>query len=176
VFAISAITFIGEGVIFVLIIIFVKDVLGGDATEFSWIVTAYGAGGIAGGFLAAWLGGAFGETRLLSLSIAANGIFLLLMFNIPLLPLVVALGVPAGATVVGSIVGEQTLLQKWVPDGYMGRVFGAYETTQALLMLAGIGLAAVLAGPLGAVVVLSFVGVRYVMAGAVAWATLPGDR
>jgi MFS family permease len=176
VFAISAITFIGEGVIFVLIIIFVKDVLGGDATEFSWIVTAYGAGGIAGGFLAAWLGGAFGETRLLSLSIAANGIFLLLMFNIPLLPLVVALGVPAGATVVGSIVGEQTLLQKWVPDGYMGRVFGAYETTQALLMLAGIGLAAVLAGPLGAVVVLSFVGVLYVMAGAVAWATLPGDR
>ncbi len=70
---------------------------------------------------------------------------LLLMFNIPLLPLVVALGVPAGATVVGWFVGAQTLLQKWVPDSYRGRVFGAYETTQALLLLCGMGLAAVLA-------------------------------
>ena len=176
VFAVSAITFIGEGAIFVLIVIFVKDVLGGGATEFSWIITAYGVGGIAGGFFAAWLGGVLGEVRLLVLSTAANGMFLLLMFNIPVLPLVVAFGVPAGATVVGSIVGEQTLLQKWVPDGYMGRVFGAYETTQALLMLAGIGIAAVLAGPLGAVVVLSVVGVLYVLAGAVAWVTLASDR
>ena len=45
---------VGEGVINVLIIVFVKDVLVGGATEFSWIITAYGAGDIAGGgFLAA---------------------------------------------------------------------------------------------------------------------------
>jgi len=176
IFAVVAVAMMGEGVITVLIIVFVKDVLAGGATEFSWIVTAYGAGGIAGGFLAAWLGGAFGEARLLSLSTVANGLLLLLMFNVPLLPLVVALSVPAGATVVGWFVGTQTLLQKWVPDGYMGRVFGTYETTQALLMLAGIGLAAVLAGPLGAVVVLSVVGVLYVLVGAVASVTLPGDR
>src|SRR5215210_3207199 len=102
-------------------------------------------GGIAGGFLAAWLGPTVGETRLLALSAAANGIFLLLMFNIPALPLVVAHGVPAGATVVGWFVGAQTLLQKWVPDSHRGRVFGAYETTQALLLLVGMGLAAALA-------------------------------
>jgi uncharacterized protein (DUF983 family) len=97
------------------------------------------------------------------------------MFNIPLLPLILALGVPAGATVVGCIVGEQTLLQKWVPESYMGRVFGAFETTQALLMLVGISLAAVLAGPLGTVVVLSVVGAVYVLAGAVAWVALPAE-
>ena len=176
IFAVVAVAMVGEGVITVLIIVFVKDVLAGGATEFSWIITAYGAGGIAGGFLAAWLGATVGEARLLSLSAAANGLLLLLMFNVPLLPLVVALGVPAGATVVGWFVGAQTLLQKWVPDSHMGRVFGTYETTQALLMLAGIGLAAVLAGPLGAVVVLSVVGVLYVLVGAVAWVTLPGDR
>jgi len=147
--AVFAVAMVGEGVITVLIIAFVKDVLGGGATEFSWIISAYGAGGIAGGFLAAWLGAAIGEVRLLALSAAANGVLLLLMFNIPLLPLVVALGVPAGATVVGWFVGAQTLLQKWVPDSYLGRVFGAYETTQALLLLAGVGLAAVLAAPSG---------------------------
>jgi predicted MFS family arabinose efflux permease len=175
VFAVSAILFMGEGVIFVLVVIFVKDVLGGGATEFSWVITAYGVGGIAGGFLAAWLGAAVGAARLLALSAATNGILLLLMFNIPLLPLIIALGVPAGATVVGCIVGEQTLLQKWVPESYMGRVFGAFETTQALLMLVGISLAAVLAGPLGTVVVLSVVGAVYVLAGAVAWVALPAE-
>src|SRR5215210_1628139 len=147
VFGVVAVAMVGEGVINVLIIVFVKDVLGGGSPEFSWIITAYGAGGIAGGFLAAWLGPTVGETRLLALSAAANGIFLLLMFNIPALPLVVALGVPAGATVVGWFVGAQTLLQKWVPDSHRGRVFGAYETTQALLLLVGMGLAAALGLP-----------------------------
>jgi hypothetical protein len=133
-------------------------------------------GGIAGGFLAAWLGPTTGETRLLALSAAANGVFLLLMFNIPVLALVVALGIPAGATVVGWFVGAQTLLQKWVPDSHRGRVFGAYETTQALLLLVGMGLAAVLVAPLGAVLILSVVGILYVVTGAVAWATLPGGK
>jgi len=60
-----------------------------------------------------------------------------------------------------------------VPDSYRGRVFGAYETTQALLLLVGMGLAAVLAAPLGVVAVLSVVGAVYVVVGAIAWATLP---
>jgi hypothetical protein len=97
------------------------------------------------------------------------------MFNIPVLAVVVALGVPAGATVLGWFVGAQTLLQKWVPDSYRGRVFGAYETTQALLLLVGMGLAAALAAPLGVVVVLSAVGALYILAGAVAWVVLPAE-
>ena len=75
----------------------------------------------------------------------------------------------------GWFVGAQTLLQKWVPDSYRGRVFGAYETTQALLLLVGIGLAAALAAPLGVVVVLSVVGTLYILAGAVAWIALPAQ-
>jgi MFS family permease len=175
VFAVVAVAMVGEGVITVLIIVFVKDVLGGGSPEFSWIITAYGAGGVAGGFLAAWLGPVVGEARLLALSAAANGVFLLLMFNIPVLAVVVALGVPAGATVLGWFVGAQTLLQKWVPDSYRGRVFGAYETTQALLLLVGMGLAAALAAPLGVVAVLSAVGALYILAGAVAWVVLPAE-
>ena len=175
VFAVVAVAMVGEGVITVLIIVFVKDVLGGGSPEFSWIITAYGAGGIAGGFLAAWLGPAAGEARLLAVSAAANGVLLPLMFNIPVLAVVVALGVPAGATVLGWFVGAQTLLQKWVPDSYRGRVFGAYETTQALLLLVGMGLAAALAAPLGVVVVLSAVGALYILAGAVAWVVLPAE-
>ena len=62
-----------------------------------------------------------------------------------------------------------------MPDSYRGRVFGAYETTQALLVLVGMGLAAALAAPLGVVVVLSAVGVLYTLAGAVSWVVLPAE-
>jgi hypothetical protein len=110
------------------------------------------------------------------LSAAANGVFLLLMFNIAALPAVVTLGVFAGATVVGWFVGAQTLLQKWVPDSYRGRVFGAYETTQALLLLVGMGLASVLANPVGVVLVLSVVGAIYILVGALAWIRLPVEK
>ena len=93
-----------------------------------------------------------------ALSLIANGILLVAMFNTSWLPLIVALSVPAGITVIGWFVVAQTLLQKWVPDRYRGRVFGAYEATQALMMLVGMGLGVALEDLLGVVVVLSLVG------------------
>jgi hypothetical protein len=89
------------------------------------------------------------------------------------LAVIVGLAVLAGMTVVGWLVTSQTLLQKWVADRYRGRVFGALETTQASTMLAGMGLAVVLEGLLGVVVVLSLVGAVWSLAGVVAWLMLP---
>jgi hypothetical protein len=101
---------------------------------------------------------------------------LIAIFNTPLLFAIVALSVLAGMTVVGWFVTSQTLLQKWVADQYLGRVFGAYETTQALALLVGMGLAVVLEGALGVVVVLSIVGAVWSLAGLVAWSTLSQER
>ena len=114
--------------------------------------------------------------RLFSLSLIANGILLLAIFNIPILPVIVALSVLVGMTVMGWFVMAETLLQKWVADRYRGRDFGAYETTQALTTLMGMGLAVVLEGSLGVVVVLSIVGAVWSMAGLVAWLMLPHGK
>ena len=76
----------------------------------------------------------------------------------------------------GWFVTSQTLLQKWVPDRYLGRVFGAYEATQALTLLVGMGFAVALEGLLGVVVVLSIVGAVWSMAGVVAWSMLPQGK
>jgi MFS family permease len=175
-FAVISVATVGEGVVAVLMIIFFRDTLGGGAQEFSYSIAGYGVGGILGGLLLSRASRVIDEVRLFSLSLIANGILLLAMFNIPILPVIVALSVFAGLTVIGWFVVSQTLLQKWVPDRYRGRVFGSYETTQALTMLVGMGLAVVLEGELGVVVVLSAVGAVWSLAGVVAWSMLPQGK
>src|SRR5918992_2583605 len=130
-FATMSVATVGEGAVTVLVIIFFRDVLGGSAQEFSYFIAAYGVGGILGGLLLTWVRRIIDETRLFSLCLIANGILLLAIFNTPVLSVIVALAVLAGMTVVGWFVMSPTPLQKWVADRYRGRVFGAYETTQA---------------------------------------------
>jgi MFS family permease len=175
-FAVISVATVGEGVVTVLVIIFFRDVLGGGSAEFSYFIAAYGVGGIAGGLLLGWTSTLIDETRLFSLSLIANGLLLVAIFNIPVLAVIVALAVLSGMTVVGWLVTSQTLLQRWVGDRYRGRVFGALETTQALTILLGMGLAVVLAGSLGVVVVLSIVGAAWSLAGVVAWLMLPHGK
>ena len=175
-FAVISVATVGEGAVTVLVIIFFRDILGGGSAEFSYFIAAYGVGGILGGLLLGWVSRLIDEVRLFSLSLIANGILLLAIFNIPILPVIVALSVLSGMTVVGWFVTSQTLLQKWVPDRYRGRVFGSFETTQALTMLAGMGLAVVLEDLLGVVVVLSIVGAVWSLAGVVAWLMLPHGK
>jgi MFS family permease len=172
-FGVVSVAHVGEGVAFVLPIIFVTDVLGGGAVEFSYWIAGYGVGGILGGLLLGWLGRAVEETRLFALSLVANGVLLVAMFNTTFLPVIIALSVLAGATVIGWFVVAQTLLQKWVPDRYRGRVFGAYETTQSTMLLVGMGLAVALEAPLGVVAVLSIVGLVWSLAGILSWWLLP---
>jgi MFS family permease len=175
-FTVVSIATAGEGVVTVLVVIFFKDILGGGAQEFSYFIAAYGVGGILGGLLLGWSSRLIDEVRLFSLSLIANGILLIAIFNVAVLPLIVTLGVLAGMTVIGWLVVAQTLLQKWVADSYRGRVFGAYEATQALTILVGMGLAVVLEGSLGVVVVLSIVGGAWSLAGVFAWLVLPHGK
>ncbi len=175
-FTVVSIATAGEGVVTVLVVIFFKDILGGGAQEFSYFIAAYGVGGILGGLLLGWSSRLIDEVRLFSLSLIANGILLIAIFNVAVLPLIVTLGVLAGMTVIGWLVVAQTLLQKWVADSYRGRVFGAYEATQALTILVGMGLAVVLEGSLGVVVVLSIVGGAWSLAGVFAWLILPHGK
>ncbi len=175
-FGVISVATVGEGAVTVMLIIFFRDVLGSGAQEFGYFIAAYGLGGILGGILLGWSSRLIDETRLFALSLIANGLLLIAIFNIAVLPVMVALAVLSGVTVVGWFVTSQTLLQKWVPDRYRGRVFGAYETTQALTLLVGMGVAVVLEGLLGVIVVLSLVGAVWSLAGVVAWSMLPHGK
>jgi predicted MFS family arabinose efflux permease len=156
---------IGQGVTNALLVPFINQVLRGDAQVFGWIVTAQGVGGLAGGLLIGQIGKLFAPTWIMSVSAWLLGAIVLVIVNIPWLPLVLGLVALVGLPVVAFIVTESTLMQTGVADEYRGRVFGAYGTTQALTVLLGVGLASALGDRLGVVPLLDLVGGLYLLAG-----------
>ncbi len=87
--------------------------------------------------------------------------------NFPSLSLALALTALVGLPAMGYMVSAQTLLQATVADRYRGRVFRAYGTTNALLVLVGMGLAGALGDALGVVPVLDLAGGLLLLAGVV---------
>lgn len=176
VFAILAITSLGEGVFGVLFVVFVNKVLGGGALEIGWLMGMQAIGGLIGGAIVGRLGSALSPARLIGLSGIAFGLIDLALFNYPaLLPglapalaLIFLVGMPG----VGFMTGIQTLLQISTVDQYRGRVFGALSTTMALLALIGTTLASALGDLLGVVTLLNLQGAGYICAGALALALL----
>ncbi|MEO8971903.1 MAG: MFS transporter [Ktedonobacteraceae bacterium] len=168
-FALIAITSLGEGVFSVLFIVYVSKVLHGGALQIGWLQGAQAVGGLIGGLLIGFIVKRVSLPHLIGFGAIAFGIVDLLIFNYPTffpgivigLVLFVLVGIPG----VGFSTGVTTMLQTSVADEYRGRIFGAMGTTSALLMLLGTILAGLLGDPLGAITVLNTQGGMYVLAG-----------
>ena len=78
--------------------------------------------------------------------------------------LMAIVGVPAS----GFATGYQTVLQTETEDAYRGRIFGALDTTGAMLMILGASIAGAATARLGAVVILSIDGIMYIASGILA--------
>jgi MFS family permease len=171
-FTIAAITALGEGVLSVLFIPFVTDVLRGEALELGWLMSAQAVGGLLGGMLLARVGSLLKPLRTIGPSALMFGLIDLAIFNYPAffagftiaLVLFVVVGLP-GAAFSASF---STLLQRRVVDSYRGRVFGALNTTIALIMLGGMGLASIAGDVVGIVPVINIQGFGYIVAGLLA--------
>lgn len=97
-----------------------------------------------------------------------TGLLLLATYNLPSLPIILALQLVNGIAAVGFFVPSETLFQNSVIDAYRGRVFGAYQTTNALLLFIGQGVASMLGDRIGIVPMLNGSAVLYFLGGVVA--------
>lgn len=175
-FFIAATISIGEGVMSVLFVPFVTDVLNAEALQLGWLMSAQAIGGLLGGVVIARLGERISPVRLLAPCAVLFGLLDLAIFNYPaFLPgitialiLFVLVGIP-GAGFSGSF---STLAQSHVEDAYRGRIFGAFDTTFALMMLFGMGFASVSGDVFGIVPVLNIQGYGFVVAGLLAFVAL----
>jgi MFS family permease len=155
----------GQGITNALLVPFVEQVLHGDAQIFGWVVTAQGIGGLIGGLLAGTLGRLFSPVRIMAVSGCAMGVLILLIVNIPALPVVLGLLAVSGLPAVAFMVSEATMLQSGVADQNRVRVMGSYGMVLALAMLIGMGVASALGDWLGIVPMLDLVSGLYVLAG-----------
>jgi len=177
VFALIAISSLGEGVFSVLYVLFVNRVLGGGATEIGLLMSAQAVGGLIGALAVVPVGHLVSPGRLLGLATVIFGVIDFMIFNAPafgpdfvvIVGLFVAVGLPA-AVFFPSV---NAIIQHTVADAYRGRVLGALGTTMALAALVGIGVAGSLGDVLGVVPILNIQAIAHIVAGLVVLATLP---
>ncbi len=135
-------------------------------------------GSLLGGAIIGLLGKRYTPARLVGICICLFGIIDLLIINIPLfipnLLIIWALFILVGIPGIGAMVGVYSLFQSLVADELRGRVFGAFITIEALMVLVGMGLAGLLGDHLGAPLMLNIQGSAYTLSGLLGLLTLGG--
>lgn len=172
IFTVMSIAMFGQGIIFVLWAVFVKQVLKGGALEYGWVQVAVAAGGLLGAAILGRVSKRLTVGQLIGCGGVLTGLLLLATFNFPRLSTILALQFVGGIAGVGFFVPLETLLQRNVTDDYRGRIFGAYNTTNALLILVGQGLASAFGDRVGVVWMLNLAGSLYFLSGVAAFVVL----
>ena len=166
--AVKGMAMVGEGLINVLWVVFVKESLGGGVREFGWLSSTFGFGALFGSLLLGRLSGSMTPGWFAALGFGATGLLWLLMVNVPWLPLALCVMALNGVVAMGSQIGPQTLLQRQAEDVFRGRVFGALGTTEALMRLVGLVLASSIGDRVGAATMLNTAAGLFLLAGLVA--------
>lgn len=177
-FVVIALMSLGEGVMGALFVVFVSDVLLGNATHLGTLVSAQAVGSLFGlAVLIPWTR-KLRPDRLLGLALVCFGAIDLAIFNAPAVTprfeVEVALFILVGIPIVVISPALMTLFQTAVPDLYRGRVLGSLGTTEGLFRVTGLALGGLLAAPFGVVAVLNAQGVAQMIAGAVVLRWLAG--
>jgi len=167
-FAVIAVSAVGEGIMGSLLAVFVADALHGDARHIGWLMSAQAIGGIAGGLAAGLVARRLSANRMLACGLITFGGLDLLLFNYPrwtdafapAVTLIMLVGVPA------AIMGAAwfTLLQIQVADGMRARVLSAALVVEATGGLLGALIAGTLTPRFGVINVLTGQGLAYVLA------------
>ncbi|HEY1348414.1 MAG TPA: MFS transporter [Ktedonobacteraceae bacterium] len=150
IFATMGAFMLAQGIINVVLLVFVKVILKGDASTYGWLITTQGIGTLIGSLIAARASKLVAPGYLLFICLATGGMFFLLFLNFPSFLLGLLLIPIIGIGAIIALITIQTLLQNVVTDKYRGRVFGAYSTTIALALLLGMLIASSTGDWLGA--------------------------
>jgi predicted MFS family arabinose efflux permease len=171
-FLIIGVALLGDSMLTVLLVAFLEKVVGVGSVEFGWLLTIRGLGGILGGLAVGRLSGKISIRQLVGFGLLGTGVLLLTMIAWPILWVAAVTIVLVGFPVMAWLISSQTWLQKYAPDKYRGRVFGAYGTTSALLMLIGMAFASGVGDSLGIVNTLVIAGAIYLVSGVLGLALL----
>jgi len=167
-FVSAGIASLGDPILVVLLIPFVS-ILKGGVLVLGWLLILRGLGGLLGGFIVGKVGDLLPPTLIFPLGLCAVGLLGLIMYNFPILLLVMVCLFLIGIFFVIFEVSYITLLQTSVTDQFRGRIFGTWGTTLALLTILGQVGASTLGGRVGIIPMLNVSGILYVTSGLVAF-------
>ena len=145
----------------------VRDVLGEGPEVYSWLMATSAATGIVGTLIVGRFGVDASPRVLIGYASFVAGGALAVRYNLPAVPLALAMAAVSGLTSVISSVGVETLAQRTVGDEFRGRVYGSLSASGALLSLAGAMTGGALAEVVGIVTMLNVAAGLIVVAGVV---------
>ncbi|MGD8857799.1 MAG: MFS transporter [Chloroflexota bacterium] len=171
-FIVLGVALFGDAILSALLAVFAQDVAGFSASEYGWLLTARGVGGIVGAVVIGQVGPRLSHSLRMVAGLILSGLAILAMVTLPTLPVVVGLMVLGGPAFMAWIISAQTVLQQSTEDSFRGRIFGAYGTTSTVLMFVGAGLAGLMADGAGTSMLMAVAAAFYILAGLVAWVLL----
>ncbi len=161
-----------DGLVTVLLAVYVVQALGGGSPELGWLLTAQAAGGLLGSVFVVRISRRFPSWKIIGMGLILLGLFDFLIFGIPVLLLNIALLVLVGLPVMALDVTAITLFQTVTEDRFRGRVFGIYGTTSGVLLLVGRGIATLIGGQVDVSILMAAVSLIYIPAGFLAFRLL----
>ncbi len=174
IFLVLGVAALGDSILTVLLVPFFQDVVGVGSTEFGIVLTARGLAGILGGIAVGAIGSKFKPEHLISFGLIGTGAALVALVFWPVFTISLLIMILISVPLMAWLISSQTWMQAHAPGEYRGRVFGAYGTLSALLMLVGMAFASGLGDTLGISNTGYFGGGIYILSGLLALALLPG--
>jgi MFS family permease len=168
IFAVLGLMTFGGTMLDPLNVAWVQDSLGRGPAVYAWLLWTHAVCGIVGTLLVGMFGRSASPRSLMGWASVVAGIATFVKYNVPTLPLALALTALTGFTSVVGSVGVDTLLQRSVRDEHRGRVFGALGASGALLSLAGAAAGGIAAEHVGTVTMLNVAAVLIAVSGIVA--------
>lgn len=175
-FALLGVNMIAEGILSVLMVIYVQAVLGGGSMEVGWLLTAQAVGGLAGSLFVGRWSRSIKAWQMVWIGFVLLGIIDLATFNSGVLWIALVLMAIVGVPVTLLQTGVMTLFQTNVEDRFRGRVMGAFGTVSALLLTLSMAFTSVFGEQIGIVLMLSIAAILDILAGVVAWKLLRGTE
>ncbi|XVQ85392.1 MFS transporter [Microbispora siamensis] len=171
---------VAQGLFVVLFVVFVSRALHADGTLTGVLRGVQAIGGVAGGLIVGLFGARLSPWLLMSLGAASFGLLSLTIWNGPALSrqvevyivLFILVGVPGIAYNSGAF----AQIQQSVPDGDLGRAFGAFYVVYNASQGLGMAAAGLLGDVLNVVLVLNVQAVLYLASGTVAYFALRPAR
>lgn len=157
-----------------LTVAWVRDVLDEGPEVFSLITVFHAAAGLVGTLLVGRYGTGVAPRTLIGWPSIVAAALLAVRYNVPFVPLTLALSALGGVTSVMASIGVETLAQRSVRDEYRGRVFGSLNATLGLLSLAGAMVGGALGEVVGTVTMLNVAAFLVGVSGIVALRALAG--
>jgi MFS family permease len=171
-FVLLGINNIIDGLVTVLLAVYVTTALGGGSPELGFLLTAQAVGGLAGGIFVGRITRNIPAWKVIGVGLILFGLLDALLFGIPILTLNIVLIALAGIPIIALEVGSITLFQTVTEDRFRGRIFGIYGTVSGVLLLLGRGIATFIGGQVNVSLLLAVVCLIYIPTGLLAFRLL----